>query len=251
MRRQSDTGKAMTTELAKHSELERLATSLVKSGMFGLTSTDQAIALMAIAQAEGKHPAIIARDFHIIQGRPAKKAEAMLRDFVAGGGRVEWHALDDTIADASFSHPQGGTVRIGWDLERAKKAGLVDKSGGMYSKYPRAMLRSRCISEGVRTVGPFATSGVYTPEELQTMTTTAREPIKDVGAEDQTPPYLDIGVVLDHCAAIEGAADLEELKATFKAAYGAAKSAGDFKAVEQFERKKDSRKRELTAEDAV
>jgi hypothetical protein len=90
---------------------------------------------------------------------------------------------------------------------------------------------------------------VYTPEELQTMTTTAREPIKDVGAEDQTPPYLDIGVVLDHCAAIEGAADLEELKATFKAAYGAAKSAGDFKAVEQFERKKDSRKRELTAED--
>ena len=203
---------------------------------------------MAIAQAEGKHPAIIARDFNIIQGRPAKKAEAMLRDFVQGGGHVEWHQLDDTIADATFAHPQGGTVRISWDLPRAQKAGLVGKAGDMYGKYTRAMLRSRCVSEGVRTVGPFATSGVYTPEEVREMFAAAE--MVNVTAEDQTPPYLDVGVVLDHCAAIEGAADLEDLKQKFRFAYETAKKAGDFKAVEQFERKKDARKRELIAEDA-
>jgi hypothetical protein len=87
---------------------------------------------------------------------------------------------------------------------------------------------------------------VYSQEEIRDITMTPT-PIKDV--EDQTPKYLEVGVILDHCAAIEGSVDLEELKATFKAAYTAAKAAGDFKAVEQFERKKDSRKRELTAED--
>ena len=133
----------MNTALISQDQLERMAHSLVKSQMFGLQNIDQALALMAIAQAEGKHPAIIARDFNIIQGRPAKKAEAMLRDFVQGGGRVEWHQLDDTIAEATFAHPQGGTVRISWDIPRAQKAGLVGKAGDMYGKYTRAMLRSR------------------------------------------------------------------------------------------------------------
>jgi hypothetical protein len=240
------------TQIIPYEHMERMAHSLVKSGLFGLQNVDQAIALMSIAQAEGKHPAIIARDFNIIQGRPSKKAEAMLRDFAAGGGKVEWHTLDDTIADATFSHPVGGTVRITWDIPRAQRAGLVGKPGDMYGKYARAMLRSRTVSEGVRTVGPFATSGVYTPEEMRdiTMTPPPERP-QDVATEDQRAPYLDSDVVIHHCAAIEGATDLEELKQTFKAAYAAAKSAGDIKALEQFQRMKDARKRDLTAEDVM
>jgi len=35
----------------------------------------------------------------------------------------------------------------------------------MHQKYTRAMLRSRCVSEGVKSVYPAATSGMYTPEE--------------------------------------------------------------------------------------
>jgi uncharacterized protein YbbK (DUF523 family) len=37
----------------------------------------------------------------------------------------------------------------------------------MWKKYPRQMLRSRVVSEGVRTVCPGATSGMYVPEEVQ------------------------------------------------------------------------------------
>ena len=239
----------MNTQLITLDQMERMAHSLVKSRMFGLDNIDQALALMAIAQAEGKHPAIIARDFHMIEGRPSKKADAMLRDFVAAGGRVEWHALDDTIADATFAHPQGGTVRISWDLERAKKAGLVGRKGDMYNKYPRAMLRSRCVSEGIRTVGPFATSGVFTPEEVRDMIVEAEPAVE----KDVTPPptKLDEGAVADHLAAIEAAGDLDDLKRAFLMAYAAAKSLGDFAAVEKFERKKDARKRDLTAEDVT
>jgi hypothetical protein len=236
--------------LIPYEQMERMAHSLVKSRMFGLESIDQCLALMSIAQAEGQHPAIIARDYHVIAGRPSKKAEAMMRDFLSGGGHVQWHALDDTVADATFSHPQGGTVRISWDLERAKKAGLLGKPGDMYGKYARAMLRSRCVSEGVRTVAPFATSGYYSPEEIRDITMTPPSEPKDAAAEDQRPPYLDADVVTQHCAAIEGASDLDELKLSFKSAYAAAKSAGDVRSLEQFQRLKDARKRDLTAEEA-
>jgi hypothetical protein len=146
-------------------EVERLATSIARSKLFGIQTPDQAIALMAIAQAEGRHPAIAARDYDIIQGRPAKKAEAMQRDFLEAGGKIEWHALSDDIADATFSHPQGGTVRITWDHKRAVAAGIGGKD--MWKKYPRQMLRSRTVSEGVRTVWPMATSGCYVPEEVR------------------------------------------------------------------------------------
>lgn len=146
-----------------YDDIERLAASIAKSGLFGIKTTDQAIALMMIAHAEGRHPALAARDYDIIQGRPAKKAEAMLRDFLDAGGKVQWHKLDDTMADASFSHPAGGTVRISWDMERATKAQLNTKDN--YKKFPRQMLRSRTVSEGVRTVWPLATSGFYVPEE--------------------------------------------------------------------------------------
>lgn len=146
------------------SDIERMARAFAASKLFGVTNPEQAIALCLIAQAEGRHPASAAQDYHIISGKPSKKADAMLRDFLTGGGRVEWHKLDDKIADATFSHPAGGSVRITWDHERAKQAQL---STPMWKKYPRQMLRSRVVSEGVRTVFPMATSGMYVPEEVQ------------------------------------------------------------------------------------
>jgi hypothetical protein len=145
-------------------DMERMARAFAASKLFGVQNPEQALALCLVAQAEGRHPASAAQDYHIISGRPAKKADAMLRDFLAGGGKVEWHALNDTIADATFSHPAGGSARIDWTLERAKKAQLTTP---MWSKYPRQMLRSRVVSEGVRTVYPMATSGMYVPEEVQ------------------------------------------------------------------------------------
>lgn len=145
-------------------EMQRLAESIAKSRLFGITTADQALTLMAIAQAEGRHPALAARDYHIINGSPAKKAEAMARDFLSAGGRIEWHRLDDDVAEATFSHPAGGSARIQWDQARVTRAGL---SGGNHKKYPRQMLRSRVVSEGVRTVWPMATSGMYVPEEVR------------------------------------------------------------------------------------
>lgn len=146
-------------------DLERVATAIAKGGLFGSKDPYAVLTLCMLAQAEGQHPAVVFRDYDLIQGKPAKKAEAMLRDFIAGGGKVTWNKLDDECAEATFAHPQGGTVTINWTMARAAKAGLANKD--TWKKFPRQMLRSRVVSEGVRTVYPNATSGLYVPEEVR------------------------------------------------------------------------------------
>lgn len=145
------------------SELTSLANAVAGSKLFGIKTPQEALALMAIAQAEGLHPAIAARDYHVIQGRPTLKADAMLSRFQASGGKVEWIKYSDECCEATFSHPQGGSVTVMWDMARVKKAEI--SNAHMYRKYPRNMLRSRCISEGVHTVYPGVSVGFYTPEE--------------------------------------------------------------------------------------
>lgn len=169
------------------SRIERMADAVAKSGLFGLKTKDQAMALMLVAESEGRHPASAAKDYHIINNNPSKKAEAMLRDFLLAGGSIKWHALSDTIADATFSHPQGGEARIDWNIDRAHQAGLTANSN--WKKYPRAMLRSRVVSEGVRTIYPAATSGMYVPEEVQDFT--PAEPIKQRAPEPK-PEAVDV-----------------------------------------------------------
>lgn len=146
-------------------QIERMAIAFAKSGLFGIKTPEQGVALMLIAQAEGMHPAIAARDYHVIQGRPALKADAMLARFQAAGGKVVWNAYSDQSVSGTFSHPQGGSATVEWTLQQAKTAGLTAKD--VWRQYPRAMLRARVISEGIRTVYPGVSVGVYTPEELQ------------------------------------------------------------------------------------
>lgn len=146
-------------------DIQIMASAIAKSGLFGIKTVDQALALMLIAQAEGLHPAIAARDYHIIQGRPALKADAMLARYQQNGGKVQWHDYTDKKVSATFLHPSGGTIKIDWDMDRAKQAGLGGKEN--WSKYPRQMLRARVISEGVRATNPGCNTGFYTPEEVQ------------------------------------------------------------------------------------
>lgn len=144
---------------------ERMASAIAKSGLFGLKDQTQVLALMAVAQAEGRHPATVAKEYHIIQGRPALKADAMLARFQQAGGRVDWTSYTDDKVEAVFSHPQGGSLKLAWTLAQAKAIGLATKDN--WKLYPRAMLRARVISEGIRTVYPGVLTGEYTPEEIQ------------------------------------------------------------------------------------
>lgn len=194
------------------SDMEKLAYHVAQSNLFGIKTIEQAMTLMAIAQAEGRHPALAARDYDIIQNRPAKKSEALLRDFLMAGGKVEWHELTDAVADATFSHPQGGSVRIKWDMDRAKQAGLAGKDN--WKKWPRQMLRSRCVSEGARSVCPVATGDMLSSDELRD-----ELPEKDITAEstvirEDAVTLKKVLYAYDACADVPAFQRARELAAT-------------------------------------
>jgi hypothetical protein len=150
--------------LVPWNEQERMAKAIAKCGFFGLKDETQVLALMAVAQAEGRHPASVAKDYHIIQNRPALKADAMLARFQSAGGKVQWVKYTDDVVTGVFSHPQGGSLEVSWTLAQAKAIGLATKDN--WRLYPRAMLRARVISEGIRSVYPGVIVGEYTPEEV-------------------------------------------------------------------------------------
>ena len=175
----------MSTALIPVDQVERMAVAVAKSNLFGVKTSDQAMALMLIAQAEGMHPAIAARDYHVINGRPTLKADAMLARFQTAGGKVEWSDYTDQRVIGTFSHPKGGSVTIEWTVEMGRKAGLLGNQ--TWTKYPRQMLRSRCISEGIRTVFPGVVVGTYSEEEGQDMA--PQTIVRDMGnAEEVAAP---------------------------------------------------------------
>lgn len=158
---------AMTVQQLPLRDIERMGAVMAGSKMFGFKTIEEAVALMLIAQAEGNHPAKAAQEYHVIQGRPALKADAMLARFQAAKGVVEWEELTDEVVSAYFSHPTAcpKPIKVEWTMERAKNAQLTGKDN--WRKYPRQMLKARVISEGVRMTYPGVAVGLYTPEEVE------------------------------------------------------------------------------------
>jgi hypothetical protein len=182
----------VNTQSVALGDMQVMANAIVKSGLFGMKTPDQALALMIVATAEGRHPGSVASDYHIIQGRASLKADSMLARFQQSGGRVEWHDHTNEKVAATFSHPAGGSLRIDWDMPRAKAAGLGGKDN--WRSYPRQMLRARVISEGVRATFPAVLNGMYTPEEVgefdapRPVRSVKVEPVVEVKAEPVVEP---------------------------------------------------------------
>ena len=153
----------MANELTLN-DMSNMAQAFAKSGFFGYKNSSEAFTLMCLAQANGLHPAKAAERYHIIQGRPAMKADAMLAAFQESGGKVRWVKRTEKECTLHLSHIQGGELDVTWSIDRATKAGLTGKSS--WKQYPTQMLSARCVSEGVRALYPACLCGMYTPEEV-------------------------------------------------------------------------------------
>jgi hypothetical protein len=226
-------------QLIPITEMAVMAEAIAKSGLFGIRTADQALALGLLCQAEGRHPAEAARDYHVIQGRPTLKADAMLARFQNAGGRVEWTAYTDESVTGVFSHPQGGTLTLTWDVERAKKAGLMTRD--TWKQYTRQMLRARVISEAIRTVLPGVLSGCYTDDEIRSI------PSETVPVYVKTTP-LQLAPAYDHATAlanVETATTLEELRIAWTAALADCQRSGTPEELAELTAAKDTKKSNL------
>jgi len=185
------------SNIVAFNDMQQMAEVAAGSKMFGFKNAQEAMAIMLLCQAENLHPAVAMRDFHVIQGRPALKADAMLARFQQAGGTVNWKEYTDEQVTGVFSHPQGGTLELTWTLAQAKKIGIATKDN--WKNYPRAMLRARVISEGIRAVFPGCVVGVYTPEEVQDF-----EPPKEkfMGSVERVQDIPEVEVVEDGAFAL-------------------------------------------------
>jgi hypothetical protein len=163
-------------------EVRYMAEATAKSDMYGL-SQSQAFVLMMIAESERLHPVQALRRFHIVEGKPSMRADAMQAEFQRHGGRLRWVKSSAEECEAEFwhpvYHPDVFTVRVTLkeliDSEVAmqwpkRKEGQPQVQGKVlkntYKQFPRQMLRARVISEGVRAIDPGVVVGIYTPEEV-------------------------------------------------------------------------------------
>ena len=155
-----------TTILVPITEIQTIARSVVASKLFAAFKDEPtALTLMMLAQAEGLLPIQAVQRYDIIQGKPAKKAAAMLADFMAAGGKIEYvHDTDECVEIIFHSPTLVKPISVRWDIEDAKRAKLDGKD--TWRAYPNAMLTARCISTGIRKAMPAIVAGIYTPEEV-------------------------------------------------------------------------------------
>lgn len=142
---------------------------LVKSGFLppSIKSVEQAVAVALKGFELGLPIMTSYSHINIIQGKPTISAELMLaliyRD--CQGCVITFVKIEDDCCILEAARPGGKPHTFKYDTTDAKYAGLLNRS--QWKQYPRAMFRSRCVSEMARTLFPDAIMGCsYTPEEL-------------------------------------------------------------------------------------
>ncbi len=146
-------------------DLSGMARALVASGFLprGINTPEKAIALILTGREMGLGPMASIRSISIIDGKPVVAADRQLAMFKSAGGRARFVQLDETGAVLALRHPNGDEHTETYTVEMARAAGLLSKDN--WKHHPKAMLRSRVITAGLKSIGFEATAGVYDPDE--------------------------------------------------------------------------------------
>jgi hypothetical protein len=117
------------------------------------------------------------RKLQVIKGTVTERADSQLARFKSCGGRAQFKELSETRAVLVLRHPNGDEHTETFSIEDAKRAGLA--SNDNYAKHPKAMLRSRAITAGLKSIGWEGAVGIYDPDEVADAPAPepAREPV--------------------------------------------------------------------------
>lgn len=146
-------------------DLVAFGEQLVRTGFLPehIHTGPQFAAIVMTGRELGMTPMRAARSLSMVKGKVTENADSQLARFKASGGRATFVHLDNQKAVLELVHPNGDKHTETWTAEDVKTAGLA---GGMFAKYPKAMLRSRVITAGLKSVGWDGAVGTYDPDEL-------------------------------------------------------------------------------------
>ena len=154
-------------------DIWELAERVAESRLFpGVMTAPQAFTLMMLCHADGMHPMQALRRYHIIEGRPSMRADAMQAEFQANGGRIKVLKSDATEARAMFSHPEYQPEPIERSVTYAQfeKSGLVKGKDGVKKNWresPEDMLWARLVTKSIRKIDPGIVVGIYSEDEVE------------------------------------------------------------------------------------
>lgn len=143
------------------------AAALIKSGLVppAIKTPEAALFVILTGRDLGLSAVQSLRSIKPIQGKIELSADVQLGLFQRSGGRFRWLQCDENGAQLELHAPWLTQPHVStFGPEEAKRAELM--SNPNYRKYPKAMYRSRAITQGLKDIGYLATSGVYAPGEL-------------------------------------------------------------------------------------
>jgi hypothetical protein len=155
--------------IASMADLTRAGEAVAQSGMFGVTNAGAGMVVVATCQSQGISLMEFARMYHIIDGKPSMRADAMLAEFRKRGGRYRMVSNTVDKAAAAFEF-EGVKIEFAVTMDDAKRTGDAFKSDGKTLKHNYAhraddMLWARMVSKAVRRLCPEIVYGLYSPEE--------------------------------------------------------------------------------------
>ena len=195
--------------IASMADLLRVGEAVAQSGMFGVTNAGSGMVIVATCQSEGISLMEFARTYHIVDGKPSMRADAMLAEFRKRGGRYRMKSNTVEKAAAVFEF-EGTSIEFTVTIEDAKRTGDAFKSDGKTLKHNYAhraddMLWARMVSKAIRRLCPEIVYGLYSPEETgdfsQDRGAPSREPVAITvetakARQQQTPPQEESTIIL-------------------------------------------------------
>lgn len=165
-----------------------MGNAIHQSGMLGCENPAQGMVLAMTCFSKGSDPMSLSQRYHIIHGKLAMKADAMLAEFRNRGGKhkiikrsadeaVLQLTLDGDTQEFSFCWSEAQREPFIYNGKESEALRMIETGNPevlkkhLKSKYstPRArmqMLWARVVSDGVRAMCPEVNLGTYTPEEI-------------------------------------------------------------------------------------
>jgi len=147
--------------------LIKVGDELVKTGFMPrhIRTGAQAAAIIQTGRELGMTAMRALRSLHMVEGKVVEDAASQLARFKSAGGRAAFKTLDEKRAVLALRHPNGDEHTETFTVDDAKAAGLAGKDN--WRKHGKAMLRSRVITAGLKSVGWEGSVGMYGEGELE------------------------------------------------------------------------------------
>jgi hypothetical protein len=163
--RQGATAVATQSEMS-FPDMLHMGNELVRTGFLPdhIKNGAQAAAIILAGRELGMPPMRALRSLVLVKGKVTEYADSQLSRFKSDGGHAVFRTLDETKAVLWLKHPNGDEHTESFTMDDAKRAQLTGSQ--MYTKFAKAMLRSRVITAGLKSIGWEGGAGVYDPAEL-------------------------------------------------------------------------------------